>query len=278
MRLTDRDIKTIDLVFWGRVLQAEQLRIGAGYPLTSETSFRRRLDMLTDHRYVDILPRRVAGTYIYVLTRRSTAGKQLMLLRWGEEAAKRQLSRRPESLDHLLAINDVRVRMSRACLDLGFTLTDWQSSGELAPRLQPYQLIPDGFWQIIRRVGDKAITSSFFLEVERLSRDLTVMRKKLIKYGELYYSGDFTKLFGSKALRLLVVFDEGSDYALAQRIIKSVAEAAKLEVTIAHFATLPQMKALPPTACLTSPLWQTPRAAEPLSIFPATPEFLQQAG
>ncbi len=239
----------------------------------------RRLTFLTHQRYLDTLPRgNVNEPAIYVLTRRSTAGKQLMLQRWGEEAVKRQLSRRPESLDHLLAINDVRVRVSRACLDLGFTLTEWHSSGELAPRLQPYQLIPDGFWQIVRRVGDKTITSSFFLEVERLSRDLTVMRKKLTKYGELYYSGDFTKLFGSKALRLLVVFAEGTDHALAQRMTKSVAEAAKLEVTIAHFASLPQLKALPPTACLTYPLWQTPRAEEPLSIFSAASEDLRAAG
>ena len=104
------------------------------------------------------------------------------------------------------------------------------------------------------------------------------MRKKPTKYGEFYYSGDFTKLFGSKALRLLVVFAEGSDHALTQRMTKSVAEAAKLEVTLAHFASLPQLKALPPTACLTFPLWQTPRADGPLSIFPATPELLQQAG
>ena len=206
MRLTDRDMQTIDLVFWARAVRADQLRIGAGYSLTSLSPYKRRLTLLTQQRYLDTLPRgNVNEPAIYVLTRRSTAGKQLMLQRWGEEAVKRQLSRRPESLDHLLAINDVRVRMSRACLDLGFTLTEWHSSGELAPRLQPYQLIPDAFWQIVRRVGDKTITSSFFLEVERLSRDLTVLRKKLTKYGELYYSGDFAKLFGSKALRLLVV-------------------------------------------------------------------------
>ncbi len=61
MGLTDRDIQTIDLVFWATALRADQLQIGAGYPLASKTSYRRRLELLIRHHYVDILPRRVSG-------------------------------------------------------------------------------------------------------------------------------------------------------------------------------------------------------------------------
>ena len=111
-----------------------------------------------------------------------------------------------------------------------------------------------------------------------MSRDKRVMRNKLTKYGELYYSGDYTELFGNKALRLLVVYAAGSDQAVDQRIRHSVTEAARLGVTIAHFASLQQMKTLPPVACLTSPLWHSPRADTPLSLFPATAELLQQTG
>ncbi len=272
MRLTGRDIQTIDLVFWAKALRGDQLQIGAGHSLTSPTRYQHRLTLLTSNQYLATLPRHVAEPAIYALNRHSRFGNRLMKERWGERAFRRQMGRRVEALEHLLAINDARVRIQRACADLGWTLTRWQSSADLSPVLKSQHLLPDGYCQISRLVGERTLTASFFLEVERISRDARVMCSKLTKYGELYYSGTYTELFGNKALRLLVLFAEGSEHAIRQRITRSVLEAARLEVTIAHFASLSQVKALPPTAILTAPVWQAPRADEPLSLFSAQAE------
>ncbi len=63
-----------------------------------------------------------------------------------------------------------------------------------------------------------------------------------------------------------------------QRLRQSVIEAARLEVTIAHFASLQQLKTLPPTACFIAPVWYTTRDEQPLHLFPARSEELQHVG
>ncbi len=165
IRLTHRHMETIDLVFWARLLRADQLQIGAGYPLTptASSSCRRCLTHLTRHQYLDTLPRRVDEPAIYLLTRRSRLGNQLLKERWGEQAYRRQMGKRVEAVEHTLAINDVRVRLLRACRELGFTLKLWQTSAELYPILKNYHLIPDAYCQIERQVGEKTSISSFFL-------------------------------------------------------------------------------------------------------------------
>ena len=68
-------------------------------------------------------------------------------------------------------------------------------------------------------------TAAFFLELERKSRDKKVLASKLLRYGQLFYSGRYAELFATRALRLLVVFDSPSDKALEHRIAQSVLEA-----------------------------------------------------
>ena len=57
--------------------------------------------------------RRVRDQAIYLLTRHSISGNRLMRERYGELEFRRHLGRLG-SIEHLLAINDVRVRVERA--------------------------------------------------------------------------------------------------------------------------------------------------------------------
>ena len=225
-----------------------------------------------------MLPRSPNAPALYVVNRNSPAGIQLMRYHWGEQVVSKQLRRRIESLPHTLAINDVRVRILRGCADLGFALTTWQTATDMYPLLKGEHLVPDAFFQIERIVNGEPRTANFFLEVEKMSRDFRVLQEKLHKYGQLAYTGRFTRLFGIKALRLLVVFVQEAGEPVQRRIANSVAEANRLGGTIAHFTSLPALKAVSPVACLTAPLWQTARTDEPLSLFPAASDILQQTG
>ncbi len=273
-----RDIQSVDFVLWGQAATNVQIQIAAGYPLPCKTPAKRRLAKLVRTRYLATLPRFPNESAIYVLNQHSPAGIALMQDRWGEQTVRKQLRRRIESLPHTLAINDVRARIMRGCADAGFTLKTWQTATDMYPLLKGEQLIPDGFFQIERIVNSETKTANFFLEVEKMSRDFRVLREKLAKYGNLVYTGKFTRLFGIKALRLLVVFVQEEGEPVQKRIRNSVAEASRLGITIAHFTSLPAIKAVAPVDCLTVPLWQSPRADEPLSLFPAASDILRQTG
>ncbi len=277
-QLMPRDFQSVSLVFWGQAATNEHVQIGAGFPLPCISPTKRRLAKLVRKRYLAILPRFPNASGIYVVNRHSPAGIQLMKDHWGEHTVRKQLRRRIESLPHTLAINDVRVRIMRGCADAGFTLKQWQTATDMYPLLKGEQLIPDGFFQIERLVNNEHKTAGFFLEVEKMSRDFRVLQEKLAKYGRLAYTGKFSSLFGIKALCLLVVFVQDEGEMVQKRIRNSVAEANRLGVTIAHFASLPAIKAVSPVECLTAPLWHSARAAEPLSLFPAAQDILRQTG
>ena len=268
LQLTPRDVALLGCVLWAKACTAEQLQMGAGYSLACRRPCQRRLTLLVRHRYLDRLPRQVNEPAVYVLSRRSPAGNQLLKERFGEEAFRQQLATRVESLEHTLAINDVRMRVQRACRELGWELTTWHSSPDLLALLHGEPVIPDGFFQIERVVAGETKTASFFLEVERMSRDSRVLREKLEKYGRLYYTGKFTELFGTRALRLLVVYAEGTEQAMHKQLARSVAEAQRSGVTIAHFASLQAVKQLGPTDLLIAPVWSSPRSDQPLALFP----------
>jgi hypothetical protein len=278
LQLMPRDIQTVDLVFWLQAATMEQVQIGAGFPMPCRVTAKRRLAKLVRKRYLAMLPRFPNAPAIYVVNQNSPAGIQLLKEHWGEQTVRKQLRRRIESLPHTLAINDVRVRIMRGCADTGFTLKTWQTATDMYPLLKGEQLIPDGLFQIERVVNGETKTANFFLEVEKMSRDFRVLREKLAKYGKLAYTGKFTRLFGIKALRLLVIFVQEEGEPVQKRIRNSVAEASRLGVTIAHFTSLPAIKAVSPVDCLTAPLWQSPRADEPLSLFPAASDIFRQTG
>ena len=115
-------------------------------------------------QHLDTLPRQtVTEPTIYVLSRRSVAGNQLLQELWGEFRPPRVQSKQ---LEHLLAVNDVFVRVRRACRDAGYSLTVWQFARELGQLTE--RLIPDSYFHIQRVVqGEVKARISFWKLSER---------------------------------------------------------------------------------------------------------------
>ncbi len=191
------------------------------------------------------------------------AGTQLLRDRWG---AFRPPTGDIRQLKHLVAVNDVWVRVRRGCRDIGYTLTVWQFAKDLGQLTE--RLIPDAYCQIQRTVNGDTKTAAFFLEVERARMDAKVLRSKLLAYASFISSGTYQERFGTRALRLLFVFAaEQHGETLTRRVAHSVAEAASLGLSIAHFTTLRTLRQCGPAACLTKPLWHSPRSSEPVALF-----------
>jgi hypothetical protein len=272
IRMTPRHYRVLDLLLLARALESNQLRIGAGFPLgpNSYASYRRTLTAMFRARLVSRLPRRFAcEPMVYLVNRLSFLGLRVLAARWGREVVQ-QHSTAIGSLPHLLGINELLVRVIRSCDERGWNLANWLTAEDLAGYLSPEQLIPDAYCHIRRDVDGQTKNAHFFVEVQRANRSVKVLRSKLMRYGELYYSGRYTELFGTRALRLLFVYTSDTESPAYRRIEQGVREADKLGVTIARFTALDRLKALPPVGVLIAPIWHSPLQDAPMALFDIT--------
>jgi hypothetical protein len=266
MRLTDRDCDIIDLVFHARALMRDQIEI-ALFPPSATTRSQTRLTALVRNHYLDTLPRRfVTDPAVYLLSRRSVAGNRLVRARWGEAEFRRRMTRLG-SLGHLLGVNDIRVRVERACRDLGWRVALWQQPADLIAALNSRDLIPDSYFVIHRTVEGTDRTAAFFLELERAHKSSRVLHRKLIAYGDLYYSGRFQQIFGTRALRVLFVFAAETGGHPDRRITTAVNAARRSGVTLARFAELRTLSDLVPSDVLTANVWAAPSTESRLALF-----------
>jgi hypothetical protein len=194
------------------------------------------------------------------------AGNRLLRARWGEEEFRRRMTRLG-SIGHLLGINDVRVRVQRACRDLGWRVSIWQQPDELASLLGSRELIPDAYFAIQRSVNGTDRTAAFFLELERAHKSSRVLARKLIAYGDLYYSGRYREIFGTRALRVLIVFAGDKAAHPDRRVTSAMSAARRSAVTVARFAELPALSAVPPSDLLTANVWAAPSADSSVALF-----------
>lgn len=268
MRLTERDERILELVWRTRALRDDQVQVALFSP-GARSRCQLRLTLLVRNRYLDRLPRRLVNEpAVYVLSRRSVVGNRLLRQRFGDAEFRRHMTR-IGSLGHLLAVNDVRVQAERASQELGWSLRLWQTADELRPILARYRLIPDAYFQIQRRVEGEVRTSAFFLELERANKSSRVVESKLSRYGELYYSGRYQDVFGTRALRLLLVFANDLGTATGAKMAQALDLAQHLGVSIARFAALDSLKTLSPSASLSAPVWWQPGQSGPVPLFRA---------
>ncbi len=268
--LTNRDHQIVELVLRAQALRDDQIQLALfslRTRLGDDSRCQRRLTLLVRHRYLDRLPRRSASEpAVYVLSQRSVEGNRMLRERLGEEEFRRYRDR-IGALQHLLAVNDVRVRVYRACRDLQWSLPLWHQPRELAPLLTSAHLIPDAYFKVQREVNGQKVTAAFFLEVERVGKSSQVLREKLTRYADLYYSGRYQEIFGTKALRVLFVFANPSAGETVERVNMAVKDARRLGVTVARFAGLDQLKKLTPADCLTEAVWHDPGSSGPVALF-----------
>jgi hypothetical protein len=266
-RLTSRDLKILEVVASCRVLTARQIQIGAGFPLTEHDSrLQRRLTLLRQWGILTVHPdRNVNEPANYLITKECRLGIQLLNYVWGSAKTRRCLTH-IGSLEHVLGINDIRVRMLRACIESGYNLSLWQPSKELSG----YGLrrpIPDAYFEIERQVGERSTTSAYFLEFEHSTKGMAIIKRKLENYSRLVYGGRYKALFDRDIIpRVLFVFESYLGISAQQRIKDAASIAKQLGVRNARFATLDRCISSVPEDLLYAPIFNSAEVSiiEPL--------------
>jgi hypothetical protein len=133
-------------------------------------------------------------------------------------------------------------------------------------------LIADAYFQIQRTVDGEPKTSAFFLELERANKSSRVMESKLRRYADFYYSGTYEASFGTRALRVLVVFSDELGLRSQPRIEQGLKTAERLGITLARFTGLGTVKVGSPSELLNSAMWWQPGNSTPVPLFLAPAE------
>lgn len=147
--------------------------------------------------------------------------------------------------------------MTRACRDAEMRATGWLDEDELMARTLRHGVLPDAFFQIVRRSEEGERTSSFFLEVERSGKSQRYWREKLRRLGAFYYDGGFEREFGSRALRVLVLVSDDYGVDPTRAITKLSHLAGETRVTFVRLAPLRAMLDGGHDV-LTRPIWTRP--------------------
>lgn len=258
MVLTARDQQLVKWVYDAPLATREQLQRLFFTP-AGRSLAQRRLTLLYRNRYLDKLPGRAVNALdVYRLSRRAFRGLRLLREMCPQEAIRpRPIAE--AKVDHALDIASCKVALIISCQAAGFALPVWLREDELSERMQATGILPDAYFQIARPGPGRPTTASFFLEVERSGKSEKALEQKIRRYGDFYYGGKYETAFGTKALRVLVLF--GSDYGMnpQRQIERCLMIARRLEVTMLRFATLDTFLSCPAARLLAEPIWHQPR-------------------
>jgi hypothetical protein len=259
MVLTDRDRDIVATVNAYQALLGKQLE---RLFFSSRSTAQYRLQRLYQHEFLDrhfmtvVSTAPAASPMIYTLGKR---GAYLLAQEMGFEPA--QLRRFPkvikwQFMEHLLAINEVRVAISLACHANGFTLEEWLDEPVFrgAPeyvrvtdgkgKTSEKPVFPDGYFRIKTRRG----TAHCFLEVDRATEQQSKFRPQVEVYETYVASGQYQARFSPKSMRVLIVTTTSERL---QNLKKTVASAGGDEKY--WFTTLAQVTE---ATVLTAPIWE----------------------
>lgn len=215
IRLTSRDEAVIEAIYRYRVLDTKQIK-QLFFANVGRRVAERRLERLFDHEY--LVRRRpppnanilnpMASAILYLLGKR---GNQFLLSNGYDEVRwnPRHNTVGYEHLEHLMAINNVRIAVEIACHDSEiYQLDKWiddttlkQNSEyvRLSGLRKPVAVIPDGYFRLTLPDGDV----HFFLELDRANMESKRIKRKVRAY--LAYRGQAERRFGSSKFRVLFV-------------------------------------------------------------------------
>ena len=150
------------------------------------------------------------------------------------------------------------------------TLRFWANEEQLAPLTAQYGFIPDGYFQTQRESTAGSSLAAFFVEVERSLKSRRQLQERFKRYGDFYYSGEYGRIFGTKALRVL--FLVASEYGInpARQLETYSKMCEHIGATFFRFAALEQVKNLPGAEMLHAPIWRQPGATDPRPLFGPT--------
>lgn len=209
MRLMERDIEILKAVFAYRIMRQDQIQ---QLFFSSRSTAQYRLVRLYQHGF---LQRHFLPVYagwsptLYTLDKRGIALlRQEVGLKnvkgWDDEVGH-------EFLSHTLTINDVRVAVTLACRQAGYTLSRWLSERQLKRdyayvkitdekgQTKSVSLIPDSYFTIATPQGK----TSFFLEVDMGTMTVGRFATKIRAYQAYVRSGAYQQRYQSRSLRVL---------------------------------------------------------------------------
>lgn len=213
MELTERDKEIVRAVHEYRVLRQSQ--ITRLFFHTGQAASR-VLQRLYHHGYLDrrLLPV-VYGKSptLYVVDRR---GVELLRTAFGLEEIVWYPSNKDlklEFLEHTLAINDVRIAITKAACGPEFELRTWRNETELkadydrviirqlSGKVRDVSLIPDSYFVLKTPFG----MAHLFLELDRGTMSTDRFATKILAYQQYQKSGAYTKRYNARSMRVITV-------------------------------------------------------------------------
>ncbi|MEP7288438.1 MAG: replication-relaxation family protein [Chloroflexota bacterium] len=258
-RLTARDGEIIRAVNDCRALQTAQVEL---LFFSSPKPAYKRLEKLYHHEYLDrhfitqVAHAPAASPIIYTLGK---LGAAVLAATYGYTADDFHFASRAvldwRTLQHILAINQVRVAIERACRDQAIHLLQWQD--ELTFRAAPdtvwiknsrgrqskKPVLPDSYLLIKTPKGE----ARFFLEVDRGTEGIPQFREQMEVYQEYILSGDYGRRYQSKSLRILVV-------TTGEQRLHNLRKAI-VQVGGGDYYWLTTRDQITPATILTAPIW-----------------------
>jgi len=247
VRLTERDAWILEGLAQMRFLTTSQL--AKLYFSDSRWSANKRLRKLLDSRLVKAWVRSLSQDNVYSLTRKGLEALDEEKLDLEQEVrVPRDLD---GNLDHLLAINEVRIALA-----LGFSRSNeeiiwWKSDWELRAGSRE-KLIPDAIFMIRWEVGHKR---PYALELDNQSKSPRNFLKKVVAYTSRKYQPQNT--MGLTDSIILVV---GKDPKWLERY-RSLTGEVGLRVRI-WFTTLDELKG----KSVEDAIWKPPKGEETYSL------------
>ena len=216
MRLTRRDVDVLVAVQRHRVLRRDQI-VRLLFP--SKNTANERLKRLYQHRFLQrrwlaVEYGQGMGQALYLLDAR---GADLVAQSLGID--REGLRWRPSHngvslpfLEHTLLINDVRIAVALAAMCAGYQLECWVTEEELNARpdyvyvsgpktRKRIAVIPDGYF--VLHLGDRR--AHLFLEADRATVSNKRWAARIRAYSEYVRSGQYTRRYGARSLRVLTV-------------------------------------------------------------------------
>lgn len=261
MRLTERDVEILKAVHDYRVLRGDQIQT-LFFGCQSTASY--RLSRLYQHGFLDrhFLPTLgglASSPILYTLGKRGTDVLR-QVLDCGTEGIMRRLGGKelsPMFLEHVLAINDVRIAVTVAARENGYVLETWLDDAQLKAdydrvtivtangRKREVSLIPDSYFVLQVPHG----RACFFLEVDRGTMTVSRFQDKVKAYMAYIASGQYERRYGTRSLRVLTA-------ALGPSRVARLATASG-QVESRRMFWFTTLKEITIQTVLNSPIWLT---------------------
>ncbi len=260
-RLNARDVLILQFINDCRALTTEQVAL---LFFTSLKPAYGRLHKLFHHGYVErqfitqVVTAPAASRMVYTIAPLGAAvlAQNAGYSSEGIHSASRQV-RTWDKLQHLLAVNDVRLALTRAVWDTaGMTLKTWRDEFQFraAPRLVTVKTVrggdkrqpvyPDGYAHLVTPRGE----ARFFWEVDLGTEGLEQIKGQIAIYQAYILSGQYQDDFQSRSLRILVV-------APSQRRLDNLVKAIESQGGGERY-WLTTRDQVTPAQVLNAPIWR----------------------